>query len=106
MRRRLIAIVFVVGCATAHDPTRGAWQSAGGGYLSVEPSRLVWFDPEHNDLSVSTILQRDQELVTRYRGRFTADAVDYNDAVPRTQYPGRSTPDAVGAATRGVRGAA
>lgn len=64
----LIAIVFAAGCATGTDGTRGAWQTDGR-YLSVEPSRLVWFDPEHNDLSVSTILQRDQELVTRHRGR-------------------------------------
>jgi hypothetical protein len=64
----LLTIAFVAGCATGHDMTSGAWQSEGG-YLSVEPSRLVWFDPEHNDLSVSTILQRGQELVTRHRGR-------------------------------------
>jgi hypothetical protein len=64
----LLTIAFAMGCATGRNATSGAWQSAGG-YLSVEPSRLVWFDPEHNDLSVSTILQRDQELVTRHRGR-------------------------------------
>ena len=81
----LIAIAFVLGCATGHDATSGAWQSAAG-YLSVEPSRLVWFDPEHNDLSVSTILQRDGELVTRHRGRIervrlaaTGDALTVHD---------------------------
>jgi len=62
-------IAFLLGCATGQETTRGAWQGADGGYLSVEPSRLVWFDPEHNDLSVSTILRRDQDLVTRHRGR-------------------------------------
>jgi hypothetical protein len=68
LARYLLAIAFAVGCATGHDATSGSWQSDSG-YLSVEPSRLMWFDPEHNDLSVSTILQRDSELVTRHRGR-------------------------------------
>jgi hypothetical protein len=65
---RLLAVALLVACATAGPLATGTWQSANG-FLSVEPSRLVWLDPAHNDLSVSTILQRGDELVTRHRGR-------------------------------------
>jgi hypothetical protein len=64
----LIAALFLFACATAGPSATGTWQSVNG-FLSVEPSRLVWFDPAHNDLSVSLILQRGDELVTRHRGR-------------------------------------
>jgi hypothetical protein len=65
---RLALAALFVACATAAPRATGDWQSANG-FLSVEPSRLVWFDPAHNDLSVATILQRGDELVTRHRGR-------------------------------------
>jgi hypothetical protein len=63
-----VSLAIAFGCATGRNPAIGSWQSASG-YLSVEPARLVWFDPVHNDLSVATILQRGPELVTRHRGR-------------------------------------
>ena len=67
-KTRLLLLLAVFGCATAQPRGTGTWQSADG-YLAVEPSRLVWFDPSHNDLSVSTVLQGGDELVTRHRGR-------------------------------------
>jgi len=67
---RLSLVVFIVACASSasRPADTGSWQSANG-YLTVEESRLVCFDPAHNDLSVSAILQRGGELVTRHRGR-------------------------------------
>ena len=65
---RLFVLLFAVACATAGPSTTGTWQSDIR-YLAVEPSRLVWFDPARNDLSVSTVLERGHELVTRHRGR-------------------------------------
>jgi hypothetical protein len=69
MSFKCLGVMFLLfACATGRSPAIGIWQSADG-YLSVEPARLVWFDTAHNDLSVSTILQRGEELVTRHRGR-------------------------------------
>src|SRR5258708_24265140 len=48
----------------------GSWHSeTGHGYLVVEPQRLVWFDPDHDDLSVGKVIERHDELVTRHRGK-------------------------------------
>lgn len=65
---RFFVFVLALACASAGTPVTGTWQSDGG-YLAVEGSRLVWFDPARNDLSVSTVLERGEELVTRHRGR-------------------------------------
>ena len=48
---RLSIFFFLVACASSRPAVTGSWQSANG-YLTVEKSRLVWFDPAHNDLSV------------------------------------------------------
>lgn len=70
MKTLRLSLVFLVAvaCASARPATTGNWQSANG-YLTVEKTRLVWFDAAHNDLSVSTVLQSGDELVTRHRGR-------------------------------------
>jgi len=65
---RFAVFLLALACATASAPFTGTWRSESG-YLAVEPSRLVWLDPAHNDLTVSTVLQRGEELVTRHRGR-------------------------------------
>jgi hypothetical protein len=64
-------VVVAFACATGRHSTGGSWQSESGhGYLVVEAERLVWFDPDHNDLSVGKVLQRgDELLVTRHRGK-------------------------------------
>jgi hypothetical protein len=99
MRAKSIAVMmFLFACATSRPRAIGVWQSADG-YLSVEPSRLVWFDPAHNDLSVSTILQRGDELVTRHRGRIERvrlaahdDALDVTVAGKTSSYRRIATP--------------
>jgi hypothetical protein len=66
----LLAVLCVAACATGRHSSAGAWQSESGhGYLVVESERLIWFDPDHNDLSVGNVLQRGDELVTRHRGK-------------------------------------
>jgi hypothetical protein len=65
---RLFVFLLAFACASAGPSLTGTWQSDDG-YLAVESSRLVWLDPAHNDLSVSTVLERGEELVTRHRGR-------------------------------------
>jgi hypothetical protein len=71
--RRLLSVTLVLAalsCATGRPATLGSWQSESGhGYVVVEAERLVWFDPDQNDLSVGTVLSRNGELVTRHRGK-------------------------------------
>ena len=65
-----LTIAFAFACATSRPGAAGSWHSeTGHGYLVVESQRLVWFDPDHSDLSVGKVLQRGDELVTRHRGK-------------------------------------
>src|SRR5258708_6829196 len=63
----LVSLSLVVACVTGRSAA-GNWESASG-FLVVEPSQLVWFDPAYNDLSVAKVVGRGDELVTRHRGR-------------------------------------
>jgi len=71
LRRLLVlTLAFGLACATSRPSTIGSWHSeTGHGYLIVEPQRLVWFDPDHNDLSVGKVIEQHDELVTRHRGK-------------------------------------
>lgn len=69
IRCGLLAAI-AIACATSRSSAIGAWHAeTGHGYLVIESQRLVWFDPDHNDLSVGKVLQRGDELVTRHRGK-------------------------------------